>query len=391
MYLGALTLNHADCNNPPRAEPTLAASAVTDFDIPSIYLPHLGRDCLHSLRHMNTGVSAPFAIDREPTVAVIIPCYNEAGAIAKVVRDFRSALPKAKVFVYDNASSDMTSTEAKAAGAIVCNEVQRGKGHVVRRMFADVDADVFVMVDGDDTYDASIAPLMVELLLENSLDMVNAARVAESTNVYRAGHQVGNAMLSGLVAKVFGSRITDMLSGYRAFSRRFVKSFPAVSSGFEIETELTVHALELCLPVVEIPVRYKERARGTQSKLNTYRDGILIFKFIVHLIKQERPFEFFGAAFLALALTSVLIEIPVIVTFVQTSLVPQIPSAVLGVGVGLLSFLSLVCGLILETVTQGRIEAKRMHYLSLPPPRLNHAPFEVVTRRVSANQALTAD
>ncbi len=313
---------------------------------------------------MNTALSTlPFR--REPTVAVIIPCYNEAAVIAKVVRDFRSVLPKASIFVYDNASSDTTRLEALSAGAIVRCESQKGKGNVVRRMFADVEADVFLMIDGDDTYDASMAPRLIDALLADSLDMVNAARVPTSTNVYRKGHKFGNALLSKVVATVFGDRITDMLSGYRAFSRRFVKSFPAVSSGFEIETELTVHALELRLPVAEIPVPYKERAAGSTSKLKTYRDGILIFSFIIRLIKQEKPLEFFGCIFLALALFAVILEIPVIVNFIETGFVPRIPTALLGVGVGILSFISLTCGLILDTVTRGRIEAKRMHYLSL--------------------------
>jgi len=298
-------------------------------------------------------------------VAVIIPCYNEAAVIAKVVRDFRSVLPHAKIFVYDNSSSDSTREEALSAGAIVRSEGRVGKGNVVRRMFADVEADVFVMIDGDDTYDASVAPRLIEVLLSNSLDMVSAARVPTSANVYRRGHKFGNTLLSKVVAMAFGGRITDMLSGYRAFSRRFVKSFPAVSSGFEIETELTVHALELRLPVAEVPVRYKERSVGSESKLKTYRDGIRILKFIVRLIKEERPFEFFGWIFIALALTSVVLEIPLIATFIKTGFVPRIPTAILGVGIGILSFISLTCGLILDTVTRGRLEAKRMHYLSL--------------------------
>lgn len=314
---------------------------------------------------MNTALTTPLPFRREPTVAVIIPCYNEAAVIAKVVRDFRSALPAAKIFVYDNASSDSTSEEALSAGAVVRSESRVGKGNVVRRMFADVDADVFVMIDGDDTYDVSVAPRLVEVLLANSLDMVNAARVPTSTGVYRRGHKFGNALLTKVVATVFGGRITDMLSGYRAFSRRFVKSFPAVSSGFEIETELTVHALELRLPIAEIPVRYKERSAGSKSKLKTYRDGILILRFIVRLVKQERPFEFFGWIFVALALTSIVLEIPLIATFLKTGFVPRIPTAILGVGIGILSFISLTCGLILDTVTRGRLEAKRMHYLSL--------------------------
>ena len=314
---------------------------------------------------MNTALSNTLPFRREPTVAVIIPCYNEAAVIGKVVRDFRSVLPTASIFVYDNSSSDATCEEALSAGAIVRTEGQVGKGNVVRRMFADVEADVFVMIDGDDTYDAFLAPRLIEVLLANSLDMVNAVRVPTSTKVYRRGHKFGNALLTWVVATVFGGHVTDMLSGYRAFSRRFVKSFPAVSSGFEIETELTVHALELRLPVAEIPVRYKERSEGSKSKLKTYRDGILILRVILRLIKEEKPLEFFGWIFVALALSSVVLELPVISVFIKTGFVPRIPTAILGVGIGILSFISLTCGLILDTVTRGRIEMKRMHYLSL--------------------------
>lgn len=298
-------------------------------------------------------------------MAVIIPCHNEAAVIGKVVREFYAILPAATVYVYDNASSDSTRTEAESAGAVVCSEGQKGKGNVVRRMFADVEADVYVMIDGDDTYDPSVAPRLIELLTESSLDMVNAARVPVSVQVYRKGHKFGNVLLSGVVASIFGGRVSDMLSGYRVFSRRFVKSFPAVSSGFEIETELTVHALELRLPIAELPVRYKERPLGSKSKLKTYRDGIRIMRFIIYLIKQEKPMEFFGWTFIALTIISVVLESPIVITFIETGLVPRIPTAILGVGIGILAFISLTCGLILDTVTRGRIEAKRMHYLSL--------------------------
>ena len=303
---------------------------------------------------------------RRPVVAVVIPCFNEAAAIDKVVRDFRSALPEARVFVYDNASTDETSAIARRAGAVVRAEPQRGKGNVVRRMFADIEADIFVLVDGDDTYDAAAAPGLVTMLIENSLDMVNATRAPLSEQAYRAGHQFGNALLTGVVARIFGNRITDMLSGYRVFSRRFVKSFPTLSAGFEIETELTIHALELRLPIAEVTVGYKERPEGSMSKLKTYSDGYRIFKFIFRLIKQEKPFQFFGAIFLLLLATSVAMEIPVIVTFMRTGLVPRLPTALLGTGIALLAFMSLTCGLILDTVTRGRAEAKRMHYLSIP-------------------------
>jgi glycosyltransferase involved in cell wall biosynthesis len=308
----------------------------------------------------------PSASACKPVVAVLIPCFNEERTIGKVVRDFRAALPEALVFVYDNASSDSTCQRAREAGAIVRRELQRGKGNVVRRMFADVEADIYVLVDGDDTYDATAAPRLVDRLLADSLDMVNATRIPTNENVFRAGHQVGNVMLTRFVAGVFGNRVTDMLSGYRVCSRRFVKSFPTLSSGFEIETELTVHALELRLPIAEVPVKYKERPAGSTSKLRTYQDGCRIAKFIFWLIRQEKPIHFFAAICVVLSTTSVLSEIPIFVTFAETGLVPRLPTAVLGMGLGLLAFLSLACGLILDTVTRGRAEAKRMFYLSVP-------------------------
>ena len=301
-----------------------------------------------------------------PIVAVLIPCYNEAAAIGKVVSDFKAALPDATIFVYDNNSTDGTGAAARLAGAVVRSEAQRGKGNVVRRMFADIEADVFVLVDGDDTYDAFAAPALIGHLLTHSLDMVNGARTANSDGAYRRGHRFGNLFLTGCVAHVFGNRLTDMLSGYRIFSRRFVKSFPALSGGFEIETELTVHALELRLPIAEIATNYGERPAGSASKLSTYRDGARILRMILTLIKLEKPLEFFGAIFALLALSSVLIEIPVIATYLDTGLVPRLPTAVLGTGIMLLAFLSLMCGMVLDTVTRGRIELKRLHYLSIP-------------------------
>jgi hypothetical protein len=301
-----------------------------------------------------------------PVIAVLIPCYNEAAAIATVVRDFRVALPTASIFVYDNNSTDDTAEVARQAGAIVRRELQRGKGNVVRRMFADVEADVFVLVDGDNTYDASCARILIDRLLRDSLDMVNAARTAQASGAYRRGHRLGNVFLTGCVAHVFGNQLADMLSGYRVFSRRFVKSFPALSSGFEIETELTVHALELRLPIAEVTTSYGERPKDSASKLNTYRDGIRILMTIVNLIKQEKPLEFFGGVFALCALTSVLLEVPVLSTYVRTGLVPRLPTALLGTALMLVGFLSLVCGLILQTVTRGRVELKRLHYLAVP-------------------------
>lgn len=301
-----------------------------------------------------------------PSIAVLIPCRNEAATIAKVVSDFARALPGTPVYVYDNNSSDATAAEARRAGAIVRHESQAGKGNVVRRMFADVEADVFILVDGDDTYDASAAPALIQRLLADGLDMVNASRIATTEAAYRPGHRWGNALLTHVVASVFGKQLTDLLSGYRAFSRRFVKSLPLLSCGFEVETELTVHALELRLPIAEMPLRYRERREGSTSKLRTYRDGWRILMMIVRLIKEEKPLRFFGFIFVALATFAVILEIPIVLTFLRTQLVPRLPTAVLGTGVMLLAFLSLTCGLILDTVTLGRIELKRLQYLSIP-------------------------
>ena len=304
-------------------------------------------------------------LSRQPVIVVLIPCYNEQASIGKVVTDFRRAFPNATVFVYDNNSTDGTVSEARKAGAVVRTELARGKGNVVRRMFADIEADIFVLVDGDDTYDSSAARRLVDRLVLDSLDMVQAARLASSGNAYRRGHRFGNWLLSGLVRKIFGSSVEDLLTGYRVFSRRFVKSFPAISSGFEIETELQIHALQLRLPTAELAVPYGERPAGSASKLKTYSDGLRILGFIVRLLKEEKPLAFFGAGFVLLACTSIALEIPVVITFLRTGLVPRLPTALLGTGLGLLAFLSLTCGLILDTVTRGRVEVKRLHYLSM--------------------------
>lgn len=303
-----------------------------------------------------------------PRVAVLIPCFNEAEAIARVVADFRAALPAATVYVYDNNSTDDTKARATQAGAIVRTETLQGKGNVVRRMFADIEAEVYVLVDGDGTYDAASATQMVECLLANSLDMVNGARAAITDRAYRRGHMFGNKMLTGTVAAIFGNRIRDMLSGYRVFSRRFVKSFPALASGFETETELTVHALELRLPIAEISTPYKERPEGSLSKLRTFRDGIRILRTIVLLIKEERPLQFFSSAAAVLALASLVLGWPLVTTFIQTGLVPRLPTAVLATGLMILAFMSMVAGLILDTVTLSRREMKRLHYLGLQGP-----------------------
>jgi glycosyltransferase involved in cell wall biosynthesis len=304
-----------------------------------------------------------------PNIAVLVPCYNEEVAIPIVVRDFRKALPDATIYVYDNNSHDRTIEVARAAGAVIGSETVQGKGNVVRRMFADVEADVYVIADGDDTYDAAAAPRLIAILLEHQLDMVNARRVTDAVEAYRAGHRLGNKLLSGMVYMIFGDRCRDVLSGYRVLSRRFVKSFPALSEGFEIETELTIHALELRMPLAEVDTAYKARSEGSVSKLRTYRDGIRICWNIFYLVKEERPLPFFGAIFLALALLSGAISIPIFITYFETGLVPRFPTAVLATGTVLVGFLSLACGLVLDTVTLGRREAKRMRYLAYPAPR----------------------
>ena len=302
----------------------------------------------------------------EPRIAVLVPCRDEEAAVGEVVRGFRAALPGATVYVYDNNSTDRTREVAAAAGAVVRSESQPGKGSVVRRMFADIEADAYVLVDGDGTYDASAAPEMVRRLLEERLDMVTAIRVDESVGAYRPGHRFGNLMLTGMVRLVFGDRITDMLSGYRTFSRRFVKSFPALAHGFETETEFTVHALELHLPVGELPTPYRERPAGSASKLHTIRDGIRILATIAALVRRERPLPFFGGLAALLLLLAALLMVPVLETYLQTGLVPRMPSFLASVGLTILAWLSIACGLILDTVTQGRREAKRMAYLSIP-------------------------
>lgn len=303
-----------------------------------------------------------------PVVAVLIPCYNEETAIEAVVRDFREALPEATLYVYDNNSADRTAERARAAGAVVRREPLQGKGNVIRRMFADVEADVYVLVDGDDTYHAPSAPLLVQRLWDDQLDMVNGARVTEIVKAYRPGHRFGNKLLTGMVAHIFGSRVQDMLSGYRVFSRRFVKSFPALASGFETETELTVHALELRMPIAEIKTPYKDRPPGSHSKLNTIRDGLRILRTILVLVKEERPLPFFFAIFAVLSAAAFILAWPVVATYLATGLVPRLPTAVLSMGLALMAVLSLTCGLILDTVTLGRREAKRMRYLSIPAP-----------------------
>jgi glycosyltransferase involved in cell wall biosynthesis len=303
------------------------------------------------------------------SIAVLVPCYNEEAAIGSVVHDFKKSLPTATIYVYDNNSTDNTVEVAREAGAVVHTEMLQGKGNVVRRMFADIEADVFVMIDGDNTYDASIAPIMVKKLLDENLDLLNGKRVHEDAEAYRPGHQFGNTLLTTLVATIFGKRFEDMLSGYKIFSRRFAKSFPSLSGGFEIETELTVHALELRMPVAEIETRYGARPEGSESKLSTFADGFKILKMIGILIKEERPLQLFSILFGLFNLLALALSIPLIATYIETGLVPRLPTAILAMGMMLLGFLCLACGLILDTVTRGRQELKRLQYLSVNRPR----------------------
>ncbi|HEV7442022.1 MAG TPA: glycosyltransferase family 2 protein [Steroidobacteraceae bacterium] len=300
----------------------------------------------------------------DPQVAVLIPCLNEESAIAKVIADFRASLPDALIFVYDNGSTDRTVEIARAAGAIVRKEPLKGKGNVMRRMFADIEADVYVLVDGDDTYDAKSAPMLIEQLVSNNLDMVNGARAESSQLAYRAGHRFGNRLLTGLVAWFFGARFNDMLSGYRVMSHRFIKSFPALAGGFEIETELTVHALQLNLPIAEVTTPYRERPPASASKLRTIPDGIRIMRMIMRLVREERPLEFFSSVAFVFAITAIVLSTPLLFEYLKTGLVPRLPTAVLSMGLMVMSLLSLTCGLVLATVTRGRIEVKRLQYLT---------------------------
>jgi glycosyltransferase involved in cell wall biosynthesis len=299
-------------------------------------------------------------------VAVLIPCFNEAAAIARVIAEFRTALPDAAIYVYDNNSSDGTIAVARTAGAQVRSERHQGKGHVVRRMFADVDADIYLLVDGDATYDAASAPRMIEALLSDHLDMVVGRRVDQVQAAYRAGHRTGNRMLTGFLTTVFGRGFDDILSGYRVFSRRFVKSLPVLSDGFEIETELSVHALELAMPVAEVDTPYYARPEGSFSKLNTWRDGFRILGTILKLYRSEKPMRFFGSLAVTLAAMSVILSIPIIFTYAEEGIVPRLPTAVLSVGIMLVAVIAMFAGLILDTVTRGRREARLLAYLAQP-------------------------
>jgi glycosyltransferase involved in cell wall biosynthesis len=301
-------------------------------------------------------------------IAVLVPCWNEEAAIAKVVADFKGALPSADVYVYDNNSKDRTAELAHTAGAIVRRETRQGKGNVVRRMFADIEADIYVLVDGDDTYDPTTAPVLVQKLVDDGLDMVSGRRIAIGGGAYRTGHVIGNRLLTGLTAMMFRLNAQDLLTGYRVMSRRFIKSFPLTSEGFGIETELTVHAGRLLLPVAEVDTRYKERPHGSVSKLRTWRDGFRILLAIVGLVREERPLVFFTTICGILVLLSLVLGVPVVLEYLKTGLVPRLPTAVLATGLMLLAFLSLASGLILDTVTRGRWELKRLAYLAVRAP-----------------------
>jgi glycosyltransferase involved in cell wall biosynthesis len=300
-------------------------------------------------------------------IAVLVPCFNEEAAVASVVSAFRKALPTAQIYVYDNNSKDRTAEVARAAGAEVRSERRQGKGHVVRRMFADIEADVYVLVDGDATYDAPSAPGMIERLVNDHLDMVVGLRVDQEQAAYRRGHRAGNWLLTSFLSSVFGQAFTDILSGYRVFSRRFVKSFPVLSDGFEIETELTVHALELAMPVAEVETPYYARPEGSVSKLNTWSDGFRILGTILRLYRSEKPLRFFTFIGLFLALVAIGLAIPLAVTYLEEGVVPRLPTAILSTGLMIVAVLSVSSGLVLDTVTRGRREMKLLNYLSQPP------------------------
>ncbi|MFL6754396.1 MAG: glycosyltransferase family 2 protein [Sphingomicrobium sp.] len=304
-----------------------------------------------------------------PRIAVLLPCYNEEAAIGRTVAGFSAALPGATVYVYDNNSRDRTREIAAEAGAVVRSERQQGKGHVVRRMFADIDADVYIMADGDLTYDPNAAPQMVDLLLADQLDMVVGTRRHEEKDAYRGGHVLGNKLFTGLLSGLFGRSFSDIFSGYRVFSRRFVKSFPVLSSGFEIETEMSVHALELRMPVGEVETVYAARPEGSQSKLSTYSDGWRILKTIVTLYRIERPVLFYGSIGALLVALAIVLAIPLVITYINTGLVPRVPTAILVTGMVVIAVLCFFAGLILDTVTRGRREVRRLYYLSLAAPQ----------------------
>ena len=321
------------------------------------------------------------AIQQQPRIAVLLPCFNEEATIAATVEGFRAALPAAAVYVYDNNSTDRTGERAAAAGAIVRSESQQGKGRVVRRMFADIEADVYVMADGDLTYDPDSAPEMVRMLLADQLDMVVGTRRHEEKDAYRGGHVFGNKLFTRLLAGLFGRSFTDIFSGYRVFSRRFVKSFPVLSEGFEIETEMSVHALELRMPVGEVETRYLARPEGSESKLSTFSDGGRILTTIATLYRIERPVLFFGAIGALFLVAAVVLALPLVLTYLETGLVPRFPTAILATGLVIVAVLCFFAGLILDTVTRGRRETRRLAYLALPAPGAESARLEPAALR----------
>jgi glycosyltransferase involved in cell wall biosynthesis len=304
----------------------------------------------------------------QPRIAVLLPCYNEEAAIGPTVAGFRAALPGAAIYVYDNNSADRTVEVAQAAGAIVRTERQQGKGNVVRRMFADIEADIYVMADGDLTYDPAAAPAMVDMAVREQLDMVVGTRQHDAKDAYRGGHVLGNRLFTGLLSFLFARSFTDVFSGYRVFSRRFVKSFPVLSSGFEIETEMSIHALELRMPVGEVATAYGARPEGSASKLSTFRDGWRILKVMLNLFRTERPWFFFGSVGALLVVAALLLSIPLVMTYIDTGLVPRFPTAILITGMVIIAVLSFLAGLILDTVTHGRRELRRLAYLAQPAP-----------------------
>ena len=317
----------------------------------------------------NAHQPGPQAEPAEARIAVTIPCYNEAITIAKVIAEFRAALPGAAIYVFDNNSTDNTAQVARDAGAIVRSEQRQGKGHVVRRMFSDVEADIYVMVDGDDTYDAAIAPTLVELLKRNHVDMVVGTRANVTKDAGREGHAFGNKLFNKIYGRLFGKQFSDIFSGYRVFSRRFVKSFPAISSGFEIETEMSVHCSQLGIPTLERPTHYGVRPEDSESKLRTFRDGFRILGMFATLMKETRPAAFFGAIGASLILVAAILALPLFATYAQTGLVPRLPTAILATGLVIMATIMGISGLILDSLARARIEAKRAVYLSFPNSR----------------------
>ncbi len=332
---------------------------------------------MHAVNHMSavdrirqelSSVLPQSSFTRNRSIAVLLPCYNEEAAIGQVVEGFRRAMPGATIYVYDNNSSDRTAQVAAKAGAIVRHEHRQGKGNVVRRMLADVDADIYVLADGDLTYDAAASGAMVDMLVSRNLDMIVGTRITDEQEAFRRGHRFGNQLFNVIVARLFGAQFTDILSGYRVMSRRFAKSFPASSAGFETETELAVHALDLRLPTAEVPLHYGARPENSTSKLNTYRDGFRILKTIVRMFRILRPMAFYGIFSGLFLLASLVAGAPVIATYLMTGLVPRLPMAVLAAGFAQLSFMAFVCGLIIDAVSANGREQRRMRYLDLAAP-----------------------